>query len=169
MRHAVDLVREIRLLRPEISIAVAAYPEMHPESESPTSDLQRLCEKIAIGNVNFIITQFCFSTSAIIDFIQRCRSVGITIPIVVGLFVPDTYRSLVGMCRVCSVRVSDEDLADFQRLSEDPDVFRRHSIRRCQTMVKELMESGVIGFQFFTINKFDVVLDCLEGIDFVIE
>lgn len=160
MRQASDLVRCIRQHRPEISIAVAAYPEVHPNAESAAVDLQRLVEKTACG-ANLIITQFCFSVAKIINFISKCRSVGITIPILVGIFIPETYASLLAMCRCCGVMMAEEDLDEYRRVTDD-DAFRVVSLRKTKSMLRDLIKNGIFGFQFFTLNRFDLVLECVQ-------
>lgn len=163
MLHASDLLRAIRLYRSDISIAIAAYPEGHPDAESPELDLQRLVEKVTCG-ANIIITQICFTPKTIINFISKCRSAGITIPILVGIFIPETYSSLLAMCRVCSVKMTEDDLDEYRRQAQDPVGFRETSLRKATTMIRELIANGVIGFQFFTLNRFDMVLECWQRI-----
>ena len=49
-RHAIDLIRFIRDAYGDwFSLEVAAYPEMHPQAESPDADLARFAEKAAAG------------------------------------------------------------------------------------------------------------------------
>lgn len=162
MQHASDLILSIRQQRSDISIAVAAYPEVHPDAKSAADDLQSLVEKIACG-ANIIITQFCFSPTIIIDFINKCRSVGITVPILVGIFIPATYASLLAMCRICGVRMKDDDLEEYRRLAGDAAGFQETSLRNAKAMLRTLIDNGVVGFQFFTLNRFDLVLECLQG------
>lgn len=164
MRHASDLISAIRTQHPaQISIAVAAYPDGHPDAPSAAADLQRLVDKVACG-ANLIITQICFSPTSLIQFIDQCRSTGIAIPILVGIFVPSTYASLVAVCRLCGVAMPVADLDAYRRRADDAVRFRAYSLGRAKAMIGELLDHGVVGFQFFTFNRFDVLLELLREV-----
>lgn len=67
------------------------YPKGHPEAESYEADLRHLKEKVSAG-ADFIITQLFFRSETFLAFMKDCQAIGITCPIVPGIF-PIQVRS----------------------------------------------------------------------------
>lgn len=93
-----DLVKYIRKEYGDyFGICVAGYPEAHPDSivedpikmkENYWADIKYLKEKIDAGS-DFVITQLFYETQKFLQFIEDCRSIGITCPIIPG---PINYK-----------------------------------------------------------------------------
>uniref|UniRef100_W8BHT9 Methylenetetrahydrofolate reductase n=1 Tax=Ceratitis capitata TaxID=7213 RepID=W8BHT9_CERCA len=153
--HAKDLVQYIRSKRGDsISIGVGGYPEGHPESKTMEEDMLYLKEKVDAG-ADFIITQICFSPEAIISFVQKCRANGITVPIIVGVIVPDNMRILQFITNIIQVVIPEEQLSKYQALEDNPKALQAYAVENAVKMVKLLLESNldIYGFQFFTMNR----------------
>jgi len=83
--RSIDLVKLIRDLHGDyFGIACAGHPEGHPGSYSGQEELMHLKNKIEAG-VDFIITQFFYDAELFLDYVRRCRSVGIVCPILPGI------------------------------------------------------------------------------------
>ena len=65
-------------------IIVVGYPNGHPDCPTYEEDLQHLKEKVDAG-ADFIITQLFFENKTFFKFLQDCRDIGITVPIVPGI------------------------------------------------------------------------------------
>lgn len=61
------------------------YPTGHPEAESYDEDLRHLKEKVDAG-AHFIVTQLFFRAETFLKFVKDCRAIGITCPILPGIF-----------------------------------------------------------------------------------
>lgn len=70
---------------PTDALVSAGYPTGHPEAESYEADLQHLKEKVDAG-ADFIITQLFFRAETFLTFVEDCRAIGITCPILPGIF-----------------------------------------------------------------------------------
>jgi methylenetetrahydrofolate reductase (NADPH) len=83
--HANQLVAFIREQTGNaFEIEVAAYPETHPEARSASKDLEHFKTKVDAG-ANAAITQYFYNADAYFQFLDRCESLGISIPIVPGI------------------------------------------------------------------------------------
>ena len=88
LHHAVDLVdlmkNGIPQSQPIERIAVAAFPNGHPESSSLDQDIDVLLAKQNAG-ATLAITQLFFYVEDYVSFVERATDAGVTIPILPGL------------------------------------------------------------------------------------
>lgn len=143
---------------------------MHPESTSSESDIKYLKEKVEAG-ADFIITQPCFSSSTIIEFIEKCRKVGITVPIVPGIYVPSTYYALLFMCNLCKISVPTEQFVLYKMLKDDPKAFQDYAVEKAVQLLNDLFsndekDATVTGIHFFTLNDFELMERVIGHFDF---
>jgi len=74
--YAVDLVKWVRThYGDELGVAVAAYPERHPEAPTLDDDIARLQEKVAAG-ADACITQFFLDPHRYLEFRDRLNAAG---------------------------------------------------------------------------------------------
>jgi methylenetetrahydrofolate reductase (NADPH) len=81
--YASDLVAGLKKVA-DFDISVAAYPEVHPEAQSPQADLENLKRKLDAG-ANRAITQFFFDTDVFLRFRDQAAAAGIDSHIVPGI------------------------------------------------------------------------------------
>lgn len=105
--YAQDLVRFIREHSGDhFHIEVAAYPEMHPQSEAFDQDIKRFVEKVNAG-ADAAITQLFFNPDAYFYFLDRVEKSGVNIPIAPGIMPITNASSLI--------RFADSTGADIPR------------------------------------------------------
>lgn len=111
------------------------------------------------AGADFIITQFTFSIDNLLNFIRDCRQIGITVPIVPGVLVPENMKSLRFASQIARVDVPEEFMQSFQKLESDEEEFKNYSVQYFVKFVKDIFKSnlGIYGVQFFTLNRFDAV------------
>jgi methylenetetrahydrofolate reductase (NADPH) len=93
--RAIDLVKLIRKWHGDyFCVAVAGHPEGHPSSsageEGRLQEMRFLREKMDAG-ADFIITQFFYDVDVFLDYVRKCRGVGIDAPIIPGIMPIQSY------------------------------------------------------------------------------
>uniref|UniRef100_A0A8C9C2C9 Methylenetetrahydrofolate reductase n=1 Tax=Phocoena sinus TaxID=42100 RepID=A0A8C9C2C9_PHOSS len=106
--YAVDLVKHIRSeFGDYFDVCVAGYPKGHPDAESFEAGLKHLKEKVAAG-ADFVITQLFFEADTFFRFVRACSEIGITCPILPGIFPIQGYRSLRQLVKLSKLEVPQQ-------------------------------------------------------------
>ena len=94
----------------KFSYGVAGYPEKHDEAPNMDIDLANLKRKVDLG-ADYVVTQMFFDNNKYFDFVERCRSIGITVPIIPGIKPIITKNQLTILPKVFHVDLPN-DLAN---------------------------------------------------------
>ncbi len=151
--YANELVAFIRGNFPQFGIAVAGYPETHPEAPNRTTDLENLKRKVDAG-ADVVITQLFYDNDDFYRFRDRCEAIGIEVPIVPGILPVTAAPQLKRVVAMCGAHVPK---ALMERLETHPDnsqgqfdVGVYHAIRQ----VEDLVSRGACpGVHFYCLNK----------------
>jgi methylenetetrahydrofolate reductase (NADPH) len=149
--HAVDLVRFARP-RSGLRLAVAAYPEKHPEAPSADADLRHFVEKAAAG-ADWAITQLFFDARDYFSFVARAREAGVRLPIVPGIMPVTGYAQLKRFTGLCGTTIPpelDERLAAAQH---DAAAVAAIGVDWATRQCRLLLEGGAPGIHFYTLNR----------------
>jgi methylenetetrahydrofolate reductase (NADPH) len=150
--HAVDLVRYIKAKYGNFfGIAVAGYPEGHIDNSDKEQDLIFLKEKVDAG-ADFVITQLFYDTTIFLDFVDRCRAIGITCPIIPGIMPIQTYQGFIRMTSLCKTAVPSHILEAISLVRLDDAKVKDLGIEIAVEMCKTLLQHGVPGLHFYTLN-----------------
>lgn len=128
-------------------IGVAGYPEGHPNYPDESFGDKLLLEKQRLG-ATYTATQMCFDSQAIIDWIQRIRDKGLTLPILAGVAVPVNIVKLARFAARSGVNAS----VSFLRKTSTRDVacmIQRYDPRPLMEAVHEHVD----GFHIYTFNS----------------
>ena len=132
-------------------IGVAGYPEKHMEAPSLDSDIHFLKEKIRNG-AEYIITQMFFDNKKFFDFVDKCRTAGITVPIIPGLKPIATKKQLNLIPHRFSVEMPD-DLIMAVVKAKDNDHVKQIGIEWCIAQSKELVAAGIPVLHYYSMGK----------------
>ncbi len=149
--HAKDLVEFIRG-RGGFNVAVAGYPETHPEAASAEEDLSHLSEKVRAGG-DWIITQLFFDNRHYFDFVKRARKKGIKVPIVPGIMPVASPAQLKKFTTLCGVSVPRELEREIAARAHNPQEVSSFGVAYALRQCRELLEQGVPGIHFYTLNR----------------
>jgi methylenetetrahydrofolate reductase (NADPH) len=151
--YAADLVRFIREeYNDYFVICVAGYPHSHPDAVSYHDDLKHLKEKVDAG-ADFIITQLFFEPAEFLDFLRDCRDCGINIPIIPGILPIQSYQSLRHICKLSKLKVPKSIVDTLEQIKDDDEAIRQYGIDECVKLCNRLINAGIMGFHFYTLNR----------------
>ncbi len=160
--HASDLISFVSELG-NFDIGAAAYPETHPESVSPEEDIRYLKLKVEQG-VDFLITQLFFDNQYYYDFVKRARQAGIDIPIIPGIMPATNFKQVKRFTEMIGASIPAGLIAALESHQGQPqktyDIGVEYAIKQC----RELLEFGVPGLHFYTLNKSRATVDIFSEI-----
>ena len=152
--YSSDLVEGLKKVA-DFEVSVSAYPERHPESGNWQTEIDNLKRKVDAGAAR-AITQFFFSPDVFWRFQDRVLDAGIDIPIVPGLMLQPSFKSLKRMSDMCGVSVPDWYADLFAGLAKDPDTRKLLTASLASELIAELHDRGVRDFHLYTLNRADI-------------
>ena len=155
--HANQLVAFIREQSGNhFEIEVAAYPETHPEARSASKDLANFKTKVDAG-ANSAITQYFYNTDAYFQFVERCESLGISIPIVPGIMPIYNYTQLARFSNVCGAEIPRWLSLRLQDYGDDIASLRALGVDVVTSLCEKLLDGGAPGLHFYTMNQSGII------------
>ncbi|MDX1515983.1 MAG: methylenetetrahydrofolate reductase [Woeseiaceae bacterium] len=149
--YAADLVAGLKKIG-DFDISVAAYPEVHPEAQSPLSDLDNLRRKLDAG-ASRAITQFFFDVDLFLRFRDLCVTAGIESSIVPGILPVTRFPQLTRFAKQCGASVPDWLRERFDGLDDDAETRQLIAASVAIEQVRKLRSEGVQEFHFYTLNR----------------
>ncbi len=137
----------------DFSIGVAGYPEKHIEAPNMESDLKFLKMKVDAG-AEYIVTQLFFDNRKYFDFVEKCRSAGIKVPIIPGLKPISTLKQLTTLPQTFNIDLPDELVREVHSCKDNSAV-RQIGVEWAIAQSKELMAAGVPVLHFYTMGRSD--------------
>lgn len=136
-------------------VGVAGYPEKHFSAPNLKADLKYLKTKVDLG-AQYIVTQMFFDNKKYFAFVDGCRELGITVPIIPGLK-PVTTKSQASVLPTVFHIDLPEELADEMMKCKDNAAVRQVGIEWVVKQSKELMKYGVPTLHFYSMGKSDPI------------
>ena len=167
--YAVDLVKQVVSMNEgkfchdemEVSyhtdfcIGVSGYPEKHFESPNQKEDLKHLKAKVDAG-AEYIVTQMFFDNQKFFNFVEKCRAIGINVPIIPGLKPVATQRHITFLPRTFNIELPEELTNSLVKCKSNKEV-TEVGVEWSINQAKELIKFGVPSLHFYTMGKSESV------------
>ncbi|CAG8799442.1 11492_t:CDS:2, partial [Gigaspora rosea] len=165
--YAIDLVRYIRAQYGDyFGICVAGYCEGHVDNPDKDDDLRRLKDKVDAG-ADFIVTQVFYDVDLFLDWVKKCRAIGITCPIIPGLLPIQNYNGFNRIVSLSKTIVPKFVCDALEPIKHDDAAVKEYGIKLAVEMIKKMYNNGISGFHFYTMNLERSTRLILEALQFV--
>ncbi|PXX96235.1 methylenetetrahydrofolate reductase [NAD(P)H] [Halomonas sp. LBP4] len=164
LRYANELVEFIRAETGDhFEIAVAAYPESHPQAPSFEKDLENFARKMKAG-ADFAVTQYFFSAEAYFHFVERARALGVEAPIVPGIMPITNYTKLARFSDACGAEIPRWIRKQLEAYGDDSEAIADFGEEVVSRLCQRLLDGGAPGLHFYTLNQAKPTLRVLDNI-----
>jgi methylenetetrahydrofolate reductase (NADPH) len=147
--------------RYDFCLAGACYPESHPESSSPEADLDNLKHKVSAG-VDVLVTQLFFDSRDYFSFVARARAAGIRAPIIAGIMPITNLSQVKRFTALCGAKIPQPLLVRLESAGDDLARIQQIGVEHATAQCRELIEGGVPGIHFYTLNRSPATVEVLE-------
>jgi methylenetetrahydrofolate reductase (NADPH) len=152
-QYANELVEFIRNeFNDDFHIEVACYPEFHPESHSPRSELRYFKQKVDSG-ADGAVTQYFYNADSYFSFLEDCHRAGIDIPITPGIMPITNYRQLSRFSEICGAEIPQWIRRRLEGYGDDGASIRAFGLEVVTALCERLLEGGAPGLHIYTLNR----------------
>jgi len=149
--NAAELVAGLKEVAP-FEISVAAYPEVHPDSDCPQADLDNFLRKIDAG-ADRAITQFFFSADCFFRFRDKVAGARPGVEVLPGILPVTNVATTRRFAGQCGAAIPDWMDRLFEGLDELPQARQLVAATVAGELCGQLYAGGVRHFHFYTLNR----------------
>lgn len=161
--HADELVAYIRG-RKDFFVAVAGFPEGHPQCLNLTRDMEHLKQKVDAG-ASAIVTQLFFDNNDFHRFRDNCQRHGINVPIIAGIMPISNVAQIKRFVTMCGAKIPMPLLRKLERIESSPDAVYAAGIDYATNQCRDLLFHDVAGLHFYTLNKSKATTEIVKRLD----
>ena len=152
-QYANELVAYVREeFGDHFQIEVACYPDFHPESATPQSELLHFRRKVEAG-ADGAITQYFYNPDSYFRFVDDCRRMGIEIPITPGIMPITNYKQLSRFSDMCGAEIPQWIRRRLEGFGDDGAAIREFGLDVVTSLCERLLEGGAPGLHIYTLNR----------------
>ncbi len=163
-RFSEELVSDVRAFG-GFSIGVAAHPELHPRSPDRDADRRFLATKLAAAD--FAVTQFFFEIEHYLTMVDELAALGVTKPIVAGIMPISNVGQVTRMAHMSGADVPGWVVEAMAKAGDDLDVAERIGIDLATELCSKLIDNGVPGLHFYTLNRSWATRQIFQNLDLI--
>jgi methylenetetrahydrofolate reductase (NADPH) len=163
LRNANELVTLLKARQSGFCLGVAGYPEKHPEAPSLEIDLANLKRKVDAGAA-FVTTQLFFDNAHYYRFVEKCRAVGITVPIFPGIMPVLSLKQIQRFTQMCGATLPPKLITRLEVAAENTDVVETIGIDWALTQIRDLLANGAPGYHLYILNRTKGALALAAGL-----
>jgi methylenetetrahydrofolate reductase (NADH) len=151
-QYANELVSFIRAQTGDhFHIEVAAYPEFHPQAKSAQDDILNFKRKVNAG-ADSAITQYFYNADGYFRFVETCRKLGVSVPIVPGIMPIVKFAQLARFSDACGAEIPRWMRKTMESYGDDTESVHAFGLDIVTQLCERLLAGGAPGLHFYTLN-----------------
>lgn len=153
--HANEIVEFIKdKFGDYFSLGVAGYPEKHVQAAGMEEDLLNLKRKVDAGAA-FIITQLFLDNSFFFRFLDELNKRAIEVPVLAGIMPITDFNQIKKFTEMIGASIPAQLVSKLEKASAsgDGEEVKKTGLDWAIKQCHELLEQGVDGIHFYTLNK----------------
>jgi methylenetetrahydrofolate reductase (NADPH) len=141
-------------------MGVSGYPEKHFEAPNMDTDMQYLKQKVDAG-ADYIVTQMFFDNAKYYAFVNACREIGITVPIIPGLKPIYNKKQLTVLPKIFHIDLPTALSNEVMKCKNDEEV-EKVGAAWLLDQSKDLQKSGVPVLHYYTLGRPGLICDVVK-------
>lgn len=162
-KHAIDLIKEIKEIAPDLCVGGACYPEIHPESANQDEDIKFLKEKVDAG-CDFLTTQMFFDNNLLYNFLYKIREAGITVPVMPGIMPITNANQLERAIKLSGSFIPQRFKSLVDKFGTSPEAMKQAGIIYATDQIIDLFANGIKNVHVYSMNNPDVAAKILTSL-----
>jgi methylenetetrahydrofolate reductase (NADPH) len=151
LTHAAQLV-ELATSQFSLCCGAACFPEGHPDSSDPLSELHFLKAKVDSG-ADFLITQMFFDNELYFRFVEAARFAGIDVPILPGIMPITNANQIKTVTSLCGATLPPALLEQLEQRADNTESVAELGVAYAALQCADLLAHGAPGIHFYTLNR----------------
>ncbi len=175
--YAIDLVKQINavnkgqyledsLLDAEpmnFCVGVGGYPEKHFEAANIGVDIKYTKQKVEAG-AEYVVTQMFYNNKSFFEYVDKCREIGIKVPIIPGLKIITSKRQLHTVPKHFYIDIPDELAEEIE--AAKPEHVVEVGVNWTVKQVEELLDKNVPAIHFYIMQNSEPIKMLMEKLKF---
>lgn len=165
--HASDLVTFIAKSHADFAMAVATYPEGHPESSNGLDDDIRYLKLKQDEGATLAITQYFFDNDMFYRFRDKAVAAGVQLPIVPGMMPILNFTQIKRFSAMCGTTIPAFLHEKMSPIEENLEAVKAVGIALATEQCADLLRQDVAGLHFYTLNKAEATCQIVDALNLV--